>query len=615
MKCNVSLENFAVLQRTPANGTYHTVSGTCRAAGRLLLSAETGGKLLPKWRDRPVGAADKGHFLGVIDGLPTGGPYTLTFTIVNDSGRVLERTAVHDILVGDLWIMAGQSNMQGYGYMPPQVPENPLIHNFYMDNRWGIAREPLHNLDRAAAPVHGGDPTATVRKNPPRGVGPGLAFAAEMLRFSGVPQGLIACAHGGTSMAQWDPALKKKGDFSFYGATINRVRHLGGRVAGILWYQGCNDTTTSEAVCNYTARMKKLFAAFRRDCRDPRLPIVFAQLSHNANIFNPANWTAVRCQQLELLQKVPRLGLAVTIDLELDDYIHLSNAGQKICGERMAYAMRRLLGDNTAPSVPMPERCIMKIDPISDHVDYIVTFTGVNGALHAAGRPNGFSLLGPDGEARMRCFRTEVEGNQVHVHLDFSCFNALATPPLLSYGAGCEPYCNIADDAGMPLPAFRISPRKTDCRLTKMVTLAEVSDPIKGCENVKALALPDDPVGLRFVPAACPEEFYLAHPQRGTFPAQEEKIFYYRFRVWVPETMELKIMTGSDGPFVFYWDGHELMRHHTANPIIPDEFSCRITAEAGRHECMVAQGSNLGNAWGFCCRLKRTGRGPLPEFV
>ena len=50
-----------------------------------------------------------------------------------------------------------------------------------------------------------------------------LEIAKEMLRRTGVPQGLIACAHGGTSMAQWSPKLKRLGGDSLYGARNNFV--------------------------------------------------------------------------------------------------------------------------------------------------------------------------------------------------------------------------------------------------------------------------------------------------------------------------------------------------------------------------------------------------------
>ena len=166
----------------------------------------------------------------------------------------------------------------------------------------------------------------------------------------------------------------------------------------------------------------------------------------------------------------------------------------------------------------------------------------------------------------------------------------------------------------MPVPAFRITSRKPDPNLTEMVSAAEVSDPVSAPEGENGMKLPDDPEKLHWIPAVF-SEFYLAHPQRRSFPTQGEKVYCYRFRVRVQETMDLKVLVGSDGTFVFFWNRHELMRHRTDNPMVPDEFSCRVTAEAGVHECFIVQSSNHGNAWGICCRFRRPGGGTLPEIV
>lgn len=73
------------------------------------------------------------------------------------------------------------------------------------------------------------------RKNP-RGVGPGAAFAQAVLKETGRPIGLIPCAHGGSSMSAWDPALKHNGDDSLYGALLRRVEMIGGgkKIKGLL---------------------------------------------------------------------------------------------------------------------------------------------------------------------------------------------------------------------------------------------------------------------------------------------------------------------------------------------------------------------------------------------
>ena len=68
-----------------------------------------------------------------------------------------------------------------------------------------------------------------------------------MHRVTGIPQGIIACADGGTSMQQWDPARKSEGGKSLYGATLRRVQKNGGKVAGVIWYQGESDADPTNA--------------------------------------------------------------------------------------------------------------------------------------------------------------------------------------------------------------------------------------------------------------------------------------------------------------------------------------------------------------------------------
>ncbi len=116
----------------------------------------------------------------------------------------------------------------------------------------------------------------------------GLSFAVEMVKRTGVPIGLIPCAHGGTSMSQWDPTLKDKGGDSLYGAMIRRFQTIGGKVAGVVWYQGESDASPSAAP-KFPTKFEEFVAAVRRDFGQPDLPFymcrsgVTSQLRINAN--------------------------------------------------------------------------------------------------------------------------------------------------------------------------------------------------------------------------------------------------------------------------------------------------------------------------------------------
>ena len=139
--------------------------------------------------------------------------------------------------------------MQGCGLLKDKLKAHPMVRAFYMNDRWAPALDPIHDMWDCVDQVHI-DYCGGVRpeKSTVIGVGPGVAFGQRMFALTGVPQGVLACAHGGTSMEQWDPKLKKLGSKSLYGAMMRRFRKNGSRVAGLVWYQGCIKQRRDEMV-------------------------------------------------------------------------------------------------------------------------------------------------------------------------------------------------------------------------------------------------------------------------------------------------------------------------------------------------------------------------------
>ena len=274
------LADDAVLQRRGDTAGV-IVEGTADVAGPLRVTVSRRECPIDGWDGREVGSVSGGAWRAEIKGLPTGGPYIVEFSV---AGNQTESVSVRGVLVGDLWILAGQSNMEGVGDLIDVEPPSPYVHVLDMANRWHIAEEPLHWLcdspDSCHCDVMGDaqkERMAYERKHRMKGAGLGLPFANEMFRQAGVPIGLLACAHGGTSMAQWNPELKGLGGGSLYGSMLNRLSAAGGKVAGVLWYQGESDANPDDAP-RFAERFRKLVASVRADCGDPELPFLTVQL-------------------------------------------------------------------------------------------------------------------------------------------------------------------------------------------------------------------------------------------------------------------------------------------------------------------------------------------------
>ena len=367
--------------------------------------------------------------------LPAGGPH--------------EAGGAKNILAGDLWVLAGQSNMEGVGDLDDVEPPHPLVHSFQSRELWALAEEPLHWLGESPRPVHhiiSGQPVpaAIPPRDPARakGAGLGLTFAKAMVDRTGVPVGLIPAAHGGTSMQQWDPARKGQGGHSLYGATLERVKAIGGRVAGILWYQGESDANPADAAL-YQARMTALVQSFRADLNSPDLPFLFVQLGPFITDPDPslvAGWNQVREFQRLLLGTLPNVGMVSAIDCGLDDGIHIDTAGLKTLGRRLAAV---------ASGRPTPALRSAAFEP--EHGRLRVSFDHVQGALQSEGRPNGFTLRDSSGTELPLIYKTTLDGPDALLKITDP---ALLPGASLWYGYGLAPYCNLTDAAGAAVPAF-----------------------------------------------------------------------------------------------------------------------------------------------------------------
>ena len=60
--------------------------------------------------------------------------------------------------MGDVWVLAGQSNMQGCGEMSGAAKPHPLVRAFSMARVWRLATDPLHILPESPDSCHATTP-------------------------------------------------------------------------------------------------------------------------------------------------------------------------------------------------------------------------------------------------------------------------------------------------------------------------------------------------------------------------------------------------------------------------------------------------------------------------
>jgi sialate O-acetylesterase len=590
-----------VLQRVGIRGANLSLEVNVSEKGAVFATIATG-KPLPGWRRRQVGKSSGGRVMLKLEGIPAGGPYRLQLECGKDKFRS------GPFYVGDVWVMAGQSNMQGIGDMSGAARPHPLVRAFSMRRVWRLAEDPLHILGESPDECHNGGNQLNVeqaereRRLAVKGVGVGLFFGSEMLSRARVPQGLICAAHGGTSMTQWNPALKNEGGNSQYGSMLLSVRATGQPVAGILWYQGESDASKEQAPL-YTERMRALVAASRRDLKQKGLPWIVVQISRVYGGANDAvSWNSIQDQERLLPDKIKNLETISGIDLAMDDSIHIGAAGYPRLASRMARAAARLVYGNRKEQRPPQFKSVQPNAPgkgVAANTFLEVTFDHVIGGLRAQGEPQGFTLLDADGKVWPQIYKTTLHGAMVRLHLGWPIMPGVK----LFYGHGTMPICNIVDARGESLPVFGpveiMKPRAHAPFLTRW----KRTEVIASSTSIEKLKCPDPDAFGATVKAYGPENPFIDEHQKWIGKSGH---VYYAAGLDLPEPMKLQFLMGYDGPFRVWLDGKPFFQDlNGINPARIDESQKTVNLTAGAHRINVAMDINHGQAWGFFFRFAR----------
>lgn len=283
--------------------------------------------------------------------LPAGGPYWLEAR-AGDEGAAPEwcpRIArVSHVGVGELFLLAGQSNMAGYGrdsaYDPPELG----VHLYGNDGRWTLATHPLNDSLNTIYPENAEYPSSS---------SPALSFARTLRRRLNMPVGLVQASLGGSPLSRWHP--EENGDL--YRAMLRRIDVVG-PVGGVLWYQGCSDTDTEEQAQHYLERFARMVELWRADLGE--LPIITVQINrvkqHGADEARDRRWGLVREAQRRAAQSIKRLVVVPSTDLACTDGIHNSSGSNVILGERMANVALKELYGQSGLSSPNLRRVVRK---------------------------------------------------------------------------------------------------------------------------------------------------------------------------------------------------------------------------------------------------------------
>ena len=400
-----------------------------------------------------AGTACGGSWSARVNGLPTGGPYLLEAACGDES------CSVESFYIGEVWVLAGQSNMEGVGDLCDVEQPSPRVHVMDLADRWHMAEEPLHwlfeSVDSAYWPCdseHRAQCAREQRSSRTKGAGLGLAFGVALSYHLNVPVGLVVCARSGSSMQDWDPALLPSAGASLYGAMVRRIRKAGG-VRGILWYQGESDSNPVESML-FGDRFRTLVLAVRRDLDAPDLALLCVQLGRHvaeSSLADLKSWNVIQEAQRRAASQLANTAMVSTVDLDLDDGVHIGTQGLRRLGRRLATLSRSVVyGDRVCKSGPQ----LSRIQVEGSHRDRVrIDYGNVNGRLVSQGRLSGFSLRNVDGHHIPIIFKEEIDPTRANSVL-LRLTRTIPPTSTLYYGWGRDPYCNLSDEFDMAAPVF-----------------------------------------------------------------------------------------------------------------------------------------------------------------
>lgn len=258
-----------------------------------------------------------------------------------------------NIMIGEVWICSGQSNMkfmveQSIDVIASLKSPNPNIRLYNTGQR--SSRIPMDDI-----PINGWTTSAPSNLGSFSAVG--YAFADRLQKELGVPVGMINASYGGTSIESWMPeeeitgnelfnyglnksiednAKKWKGkDRYFAGAQYNANIHpiVNTTVAGVIWYQGCHNVVTIAS--HYDLLLDRFVASWRERFRNPELPFYIVQIA--PHIYEGVKGAILREKQAVAVTRMEHVEMVPSIDQnERTGDIHPRN--KLVIGERLAAA-------------------------------------------------------------------------------------------------------------------------------------------------------------------------------------------------------------------------------------------------------------------------------------
>lgn len=447
--------------------------------------------------------AKAGAWLLHLGPLKAGGAHTLRVSGKQDT------IVLSDVLVGDVWLCSGQSNMHRtlsrFENHKPEIPraQYPDIRLLWVDvasaaepRREFVIESHYKNAWRPCVPEMAQYFSAV-----------GYFFGKYLQPELGIPLGLIQSTVGGTAARSWTPPeVLARTEFAYAHASwagwqaaahkkqerckqdllkggeeakaarkeLERIEHLNQSrlpsglynamihplqpfaIKGVVWYQGYSDAHNFQEGIRYRALFPAMITGWRQAWGQDDFPFLFVQLpgygaKRDEPVDEPWAWTR-EAQQMALA--LPDTGMAAIIDAG-ERGAHPRN--KEVVGQRLALVARGLVyGHDVVHAGPTfagmqieGRRATIRFENVGSGLVAKAVTVGTHDI--PGDRLTGFALCGADrkfvwADATIREDTVILEANGID------------RPVAVRYGWANFPLCNLFNTEGLPAVPFRTDP-------------------------------------------------------------------------------------------------------------------------------------------------------------
>ena len=421
-----------------------------------------------------------------------GGPFQIlvegTSAFADADANPSQLIILDDVLVGDVWLASGQSNME-FEMRKAATADADLPHAANPRIRLLVVKHRASDYEQDDIDTEGWAASSPETANDFSAVA--WYFAREIEQREKVPVGVIDSTWGGTVAESWtrltalgeDAALaplfasrgrmtEREADAILIDKDRERQRQeartLGqpeprfpwhpplntwapgllynGMIApltpfpirGVIWYQGESNSALERAPL-YSRLFRTLIEDWRRQWGVGDFPFLYVQIA-NFTSGPHEDWALLREQQLKTLE-VRNTAMVVTIDIGNPDNVHPTD--KLDVGLRLALAARALsYGEDISYSGPIFRQATPEGSAIRVWFDH-----HAKGLTAKGGELTGFEVAGIDGKFFPATAR--IDGTSV-----VASSPSVAEPAQVRYGWANSPQCNVFNGEGLPASPF-----------------------------------------------------------------------------------------------------------------------------------------------------------------